>query len=72
MTIGWYELWADDQDPVPYILLLRPTAGGYEILDPAQGNQKAFETPSLEDARTWLSEDEFELVGHKEVDDGRY
>ena len=69
MKTSWYEVWADEGTPVPYLLLLRPVQQTYEILDPAEGNQKVFETPSYDDARIWLLEDEYVLVGRKELDD---
>jgi hypothetical protein len=69
MKTSWYELWADEGLPVPYILLLRPTQGAFEVLDPAEDNKKVFESPSYDDARMWLLEDEYVLVGRKELDD---
>lgn len=69
MKTNWYEVWADEGLPVPYVLLLRPTERTFEILDPAQGNKKAFEAPNYEEARMWLLEDEYVLVGRKELDD---
>jgi len=69
MKTNWYEIWVDEGLSVPYVLLLRPTERAFEILDPAQGNKKAFEAQSYEDARMWLLEDEYVLVGRKELDD---
>jgi hypothetical protein len=66
---NWYEVWADEGLPVPYLLLLRPTEREFEIFDPAEGNKKVFESSNYEDARTWLLEDEYVLVGRKELDD---
>jgi hypothetical protein len=66
---AWYEVWADEGHPVPCVLLLRPTEGGYEILDPGQGNRQLFRSEKCEDARFWLLEDEFVLVGRKELDE---
>jgi hypothetical protein len=69
MNITWYEVWGYDGHPVPYILLLRPSSNGFEILDPKESNRKVFESRSYEDAMYWLCEDEFERVGRKELDD---
>jgi hypothetical protein len=69
MKTNWYEVWADEGLPVPYVLLLRPAQGAFEVLDPAEGNKKVFESPRYDDARMWLLEDEYVLVGRKEVDD---
>ena len=69
MKTNWYEVWADEGLPVPYILLLRPGERTFEILDPAEGNKKVFESPKYDDARMWLLEDEYVLVGRKELDD---
>jgi hypothetical protein len=68
MSTNWYEVWADEGHDVPYVLLLRPAAGGYEILDPAEGNRRAFQAGEYEEARMWLLEDEFVRVGRKELD----
>jgi hypothetical protein len=34
METAWYEVWADEGQDVPYLLLLRPSASGFEVLDP--------------------------------------
>jgi hypothetical protein len=69
MNIEWYEVWANEGLPVPYILILRPSSDAFEILDPKEGNRKVFEARSYEDAKMRLMEDEFEPVGRKELDD---
>jgi hypothetical protein len=69
MNMGWYEVWADEGHDVPYVLLLRPAARGFEVLDPTNGNKKVFESTSYEDAKMWLLEDEYVLVGRKELDE---
>ena len=69
MSTNWYEIWADEGHDVPYLLLLRPTNSGYEILDPLEGNRQVFRGNRYEDAQTWLLEDEFVSVGRKEVDE---
>ena len=68
MKTNWYEVWADEGLQVPYLLLLRPCERGYEILDPSEGNKKTFESTNYDDARTWLLDDEYVLVGRKELD----
>lgn len=69
MNAFWYEIWADEGHAVPYLLILRPTEGGYEILDPIECNRRAFFCQEYDDARNWLCEDEFVLVGRKELDE---
>jgi len=69
MKTGWYEVWADEGHAIPYVLLLRPVEQAFEVLDPAEGNRKVFESPNYDDARMWLLEDEYVLVGRKEIDD---
>ena len=69
MKTNWYEVWADEGTPVPYLLVLRPAEHAFEILDPGAGNEKVFEAPSYDDARIWLLEDEYVLVGRNELDD---
>jgi hypothetical protein len=66
---AWYEVWADEGHAVPCLRLLRPTEGGYEILDPGQGNRQLFRSEKYEDARFWLLEDEFVRIGRKELDE---
>jgi hypothetical protein len=67
--MSWYEVWADEGHDVPYILLLRPFSGGFEVLDPAQGNKRVFDSTSYEDAKLYVLEDEFTLVGRNEIED---
>jgi hypothetical protein len=40
MSINWYEVWADEVLSVPFILLLRPSSNGFEIIDPKGGQQE--------------------------------
>jgi hypothetical protein len=68
-TETWYEVWADEGHSIPCLLLLRPIEGGYEVLDPGQGNRPLFKSEKYEDARLWLLEDEFVIIGRKELDD---
>ena len=44
---------------MPYLVLLRPTARGFEVRDPKEGDITVFEAATYEDAAGWLSEDEF-------------
>ena len=69
MSNSWYEVWADESHDVPYVLLLRPTDDGYEVLDPAERNRQIFRSAQYEGARMWLLEDEFVRVGRKELDE---
>ena len=66
---SWYEVWADEGHAVPCLLLLRPTDGGFEVLDPGQANRRVFAAADYDQVRFWLSEDEFVLVGRKELDE---
>ena len=68
MNTDWYEVWADEGHSVPYLLLLRRAAEAFEVFDPAERNKKVFDSRSYEEARKRLLEDEFVLVGRKEVD----
>jgi hypothetical protein len=65
----WYEVWADEGHDVPALLLLRPTASGFEVLDPGQGYLRVFAAAEYDQARFWLNEDEFVLVARKTLDD---
>ncbi|WP_437951297.1 hypothetical protein WME98_10945 [Sorangium sp. So ce296] len=69
MSTTWYEVWANDGLDVPYILILRPTDRGLEILEPAQGNRRVFSTEKFDEAKYWLGEDEFVFVARKEIDE---
>lgn len=69
MKETWYEVWADEGYDAPVLLILRPTEGGYEVLDPGQGHKQLFWSEKYDEARWWLSEDEFVRVGRKELDD---
>jgi hypothetical protein len=70
MKRGWYEVWADETRAIPYVVLLRPTARGFEVVDPKEGDITVFEAATYEDAANWLSEDEFvRLVRTELVDD---
>jgi hypothetical protein len=69
MNSYWYEVWADEGQVVPYILLLRPSSKGFEVLDPREGNKQVFESESYEEAKMWLLEDEFVIVGRRELDE---
>jgi hypothetical protein len=69
MNEAWYEVWADEGHAVPCLLILRPAEGGYEILDPGQGNRQVFRSDNYDEARNWLCEDEFVIVGRKALDE---
>lgn len=70
VSARWYEVWVDEGQPVPYLLLLRPGATSFEGLDPREGNRRVFVAERHEDAAMWLCEDEFVRVGRKELDEG--
>ena len=70
MKRDWYEVWADETSDVPYVVLLRPTARGFEVRDPKEGDITVFEAETYEDAAGWLSEDKFvRLVRTAPVDE---
>ena len=69
MSATWYEVWANEGLDVPYILILRPTERGFEIIDPVESNRRVFSSEKYDDARFWLGEDEFVFVGRKELDE---
>jgi len=69
MSENWYEIWVDEGHSAPYVLVLRPDALGFEVLDPASGNKCVFKSPGYESAKMWLLEDEFILVGRKIYDE---
>lgn len=69
MNQNWYEVWADEGHSVPYLLLLRPSAQVFEVLDPLESNKQVFQARTYEDVKMWLLEDEFVLVGRKQVDE---
>jgi hypothetical protein len=64
-----YEVWAGETLDVPYLLIVRPAADGYEVRDPADGRRVVYASKSLDDVRFWLSEDEYTLVARKIVDE---
>jgi hypothetical protein len=66
--ITWYEVFADDDD-IPALLLLRPTDGGFEVLDPCRPEPRLFSCAQYTEARNWLNEDEFYFLARKEVED---
>lgn len=69
MSNSWYEIWADEGQAVPYVVILRPSTNGFEVLDPVEQNSRIHEASTYDDARMWLLEDEFVLVGRKEIDE---
>jgi hypothetical protein len=69
MNMGWYEIWTDEGHAIPYVLLLRPSFSGFEVFDPMLNNKRVFESADYDVAKLWLLEDEFVLVGRKELDE---
>jgi len=66
MDHPWYEVWADETLDVPYLLLVLPTAEGFEILDPKEGGCRVFASPDYVDVVDWLCADEYRRVGRVE------
>jgi hypothetical protein len=66
LQASWYEVWADETQDVPYLLLLRPSSSGFEVID---RTTKVFESSTYGEAQTWLLEDEYVLVGRKLTDE---
>jgi len=62
MNDPFYEVWADDGLPHPYLLLVMVEAdGGTVVFDPKQ-DKVAYRAPSYNEARLWLLEDEYTRV----------
>jgi hypothetical protein len=72
VNTGWFEVWADDSHDVPYILVLIGGDGTFRIFDPREGNKLCFESNDYDTATSWLCEDEFELVGRKNIEPNSY
>jgi hypothetical protein len=64
-TAKWYEVWADDGLPTPYILLVVPAEnGGAVIIDPREECRVVYSANDYEAAKLWLLEDEYiQVVG---------
>ena len=65
MTHKWYEIWAEENDDIPYLLFLCEDLSKedkFAIIDPKENNKiiKLFSSYDL--AKLWLLEDEFTLV----------
>ncbi len=61
----WYEVWAEETDDVPYLLILCPSLnekGKFIIIDPKENNRVVDILPDYDSAKIWLLEDEFTLV----------
>ena len=57
------ELWIDPTASPPYVLLLLGGASGEtKIYDPAEQYQVVFSSPTYQEAKLWLLEDEYERV----------
>ncbi|MCC6999737.1 MAG: hypothetical protein IT370_34360 [Deltaproteobacteria bacterium] len=69
MSSAWFEVWADDGQSPPYVLIVRDAGGGrVEILDPKQDNEVAHTAASYQEACDWLCEDEYTLVTGRMTD----
>lgn len=60
------ELWIDTGLNPPYVLqLIQQQDGQYHIIDPQENSNVLYTTASYDDARFWLSEDEYQFVGER-------
>ena len=59
---SWFEVYVEEESCPPYILVLLGGDQGFAIVDPVEKNRVAYQPSSYEDARNWLSEDEFSPV----------
>ncbi len=57
---SWYEVWVDETSTPFYFLLLlyNEKSGRFDVADTAEG-KLSYSTGSYEDAKSWLSENEF-------------
>jgi hypothetical protein len=65
MIHEWFEVWAEETDDVPYLLILSPSLtekDKFVIIDPKENNRVVDVLPDYDSARLWLLEDEFVLV----------
>lgn len=62
MSNNWYEVWADEGLPQPYVLIVIPKpSGGIAILDPKE-DKVVYDACDYKKAQLWLLEDEYTLV----------
>jgi hypothetical protein len=67
MSDHWYEVWADEGLPRPYLLLVLPAAeGGVMVFDPRE-DKVVHQTPSYEETKLWLLEDEYAQIASRMV-----
>jgi hypothetical protein len=65
MTSKWYEVWADDGQLFPYVLIVVPkydATGSIQILDPNENFKIVYRASDYEAAKLWLLEDEYTRV----------
>lgn len=64
VSYPWYEVWSDDADPTPYVLIVRPSpeGRGIVIVDPQKGHKIIRVAEDYASAVLWLSEDEYTRV----------
>lgn len=57
------EFWTDPTARPPYALvLLGKESGACQIVDPSEACKTVFSSPSYDEARIWLLEDDYERV----------
>jgi len=68
-TVKWYEVWAGYAFVPPALVFLwEDLQGNIEVYSPSE-KRVWFYGSSYEDARIWLSEDEYHLVGRIDDED---
>ncbi|OUC11884.1 MAG: hypothetical protein B0A82_25600 [Alkalinema sp. CACIAM 70d] len=65
MNISWCEVWINDSNHLPYVLLLcvdEDNPSEFLIIDPQDNRKVIMKTTDYEEAEMWLSADEFIFV----------
>lgn len=62
MSDNWYEVWADEGLPLPYVLLVLPVADGRTMVFDPKEDKMVHQAASYDEARLWLLEDEYTRV----------
>lgn len=58
----WYEIWANNTNSPPYVLVVCFQDAGYVVSDPKEGDRVVFHSLEYETVKFWLLEDEFVMV----------